>query len=224
MKIIIVHGDDTTKSYQRLMLFFDEAARRNWEIKSIDEADISISEVISSVSLFNEERFFIVKDVKLIKPKDIEFINKKMDDLQGNLVIYSNKTLSVTFIKSFKKVHKIEEYNLPKILFKFLDTLVPGNSSISIKMFQELKKTDAVELVFSMIAKHFRDLYWVKVDEESLSYPSWRKGKLKGLANKFQENKLKEIINSLSQMDVKSKTGEAELRDELDLILLTKLE
>ena|SRR5436190_1475990 len=224
MKVIIVHGDDITKSYQRLMLFFDEAKKRNWEIKSIDEADTSISEVISSVSLFSEERFFIVKDIKLVKPKDIEFINKKMDNLQGNLVIYANKSLPVTFIKSFKKIHKEEVYNLSKILFKFVDTLVPGNTTNAIKVFQELKKSEPAELVFSIVAKHFRDLFWVKADEASLNYPSWRLSKIKSIANKFEENKLKEIINNLSEMDVKSKTGEADLTEELDLLILTKLE
>ena len=57
----------------------------------------------------------------------------------------------------------------------------------------------------------------------SPNYPDWRLNKLKSQSNKFSDKLLKEIINDLSNIDVKVKTSKANLKDSLDLLIVKKL-
>lgn len=222
MKIIILHGDDSEKSYQRLGTFVETAKARSWEVKFIDADDRqSITEILSSTSLFSTERFFIIKDHRMIRVKDIDWINKNQDGLEGTLVIYSKGTIPVTILKKFKVIHKTEEYKLPKIIFQFLESFYPKNKNL-IQLFTTLAEKDSAEFAFALLSRHLRDLYWAKVG--NLSYPSWRVGKLKAQAGKFADEKLKDILENLSLIDYKAKTGQGNLKDELDLLILTKLE
>lgn len=131
MKIIILHGEDTLKSYARLKQFIEVAKKRNWEILY---DDISITP-----SLFGNERLTIVRDYKLLQKNTVE----------GTLVIYHEGTLPVTFLKTLPIDTKIEEFKLPKLLWNFLDNM-------SIRSFHEIIKTEAVEFVFIMIAWKFK--------------------------------------------------------------------
>lgn len=222
MKIIILHGDDERKLYERLSKFVETAKERSWEVDYLDDG--SIKENLSSSSLFGNERFFILRDIKRLGKSDLEWLNKHYADLSGNLIIYHEGVLSVTFLKSLPKDIKIEEFKLPKIIYSFLEGLITGNSEKSIKLMHQVVERDPVEYVFALIAKNYRDLYWVKVDPTSLSYPSWRVGKLKSQSSKFSEEKLKDIIEQLAQIDIDVKTSKADLLSSLDLMILKQLE
>lgn len=132
MRIIILHGQNSTKSYERLTRFIDEAKSRGWEIIYDD--------VSATPSLFGKQRITIVRDIKLI-PRNIERI-------QGTLIIYSDSDLPLSFLKKFKDA-KIEKFDLPKIIWKFLE-------KPSVKLFHEVIKKEPVELVFHLLAKKLR--------------------------------------------------------------------
>ena len=69
MKIIVLHGDYTTKLYERLTKFIEAAKKRGWEIVN--------DEISQTPSLFNIERLTIVRKYNLISPrKDIPNILK----------------------------------------------------------------------------------------------------------------------------------------------------
>jgi DNA polymerase III delta subunit len=224
MKIIILHGDDERKLYERLSKFIETAKNRSWEVAYLDDRSQSIQEQLSSPSLFGAERFFIVRDITRLGKKELEWISKNSNALPGNLIIYHEDYISQTILKGLPKDIKIEEFKLPVILWNFLDNLYPGNSERSIKQFHQIIETQAPEFLFTLIAKLFRDLYWVKTDEKSLPYPSWRTGKLKSQALKFTTDQLKNLINRLAEIDIKVKTSKADLISELDLIIIKQLE
>lgn len=224
MKIIILHGDDTVKSYARLQKFVDVARERSWEVAYLDDSSQSFEESLSANSLFGGERFFILKDIKKLGKKETTWLNKKYADLSGNLIIYHEGILNVTFIKSLPKESKIEEFKLPVLLWNFLDGLIPGSAEKSIKTLHKIIEKQPIEFVFSLIAKQFRDLYWTKIGANSTQIPGWKLSKLKTSASKFSEEKLKEIIELLSEIDIKVKTSRTNLIDELDLLILKHLE
>ena len=224
MKIIILHGDDTEKSYARLKKFIDVAKERSWEVAYIDESNQKLEEVLSTSSLFGGERFFILKDIKKLGKKEIAWINKKYTEISGNLIIYHDAIINQTLLKSLPKDSKIEEFKLPVLLWNFLDGIIPGNAETSVRTFHKIVERQPVEFIFSLIAKHMRDLYWVNTDPVSTGFPPWKAGKLKSQASKFSEEKLKEIIGLLSEIDVEVKTSKADLTSELDLLLLKHLE
>ena len=222
MKIIVLHGEDVKKSYDRLTKFIDVAKTRSWEITYFDESKLSLREILSQVSLFGKERFFVLRDYLKLTKNEIIWLNKQ-SQLQGNLIIYHEGTLPLAFLKILPKDIKTEEFKLAKIIWTFLDNLHPGNTGKVIRELHEVVKTEAPEFVFSIMAKHFRDLYWVKTDASTIPYQSWRISKLKSQSLKFNEVLLKEIIDNLSQIDINIKTSKADLLSALDLLIIKKL-
>jgi DNA polymerase III delta subunit len=223
MKIIILHGDDELRLYERLTMFVDSAKGRSWEVAYLDDPSLSLEEQLSSSSLFGAERFFVIRDISRLGKKELGWIAKKSKDLPGNLIIYHEGYVPQGILKVLPDA-KVEEFKLPVILWNFLDGLYPGDSERSIKQFHKLIEHEAPEFIFTLIAKLFRDLYWVKTDEKSLPYPGWRVGKLKQQSSKFTLEQLKNIIARLAEIDIKVKTSKAEIVSELDLLIIKQLE
>lgn len=141
MKIIVLHGDDTQKSYERLMVFVNEAKKRNWKI-----TDFSIEE-IENQSLFGEECFYILKDYKLLDKKIIE----KLKKYDGNLIIYNAGKIPAPTLKNLNP-DKTELFEFPQLLWKFLDNM-------TISGFHKLLETQAPEYLLAMIAWKFKQNY-----------------------------------------------------------------
>ena len=211
MKIIVLHGDDTEKSYERLMKFVESAKKRNWEILT--------NEFPNTPSLFGSDRLIIYRDFRLLTTRDI----KNFDRFDGTLVIYHTGILPQTFLKLMPKDFKMEKFELPKILFTFLESFYPGNFNRSLKLLHDLTESSAIELTFFMLARHLKDLYWVSIDPATTAYLSLRLSKLKSQASKFGIDKLKQIISDLADIDIKVKTSKADLLTDLDLLMVKQL-
>ncbi len=201
MKIIILHGDDTQKSYLRLTKFIDEAKKRNWEIL--------YDEVSATPSLFGVERLIVIRDIKLLTKKILNTLSK----IPGTLVVYETSSIGQTVLKTFPKESKVEKYDLPKIIWNFLDTL-------QLSTLHELIKNEPIEFIFALISKRIRDLYWIKIDSKSLPYQSWQVSKLKKQSDKYTEGELKIILEELARIDVEVKTGKTDLTSSLDLLFV----
>jgi DNA polymerase III delta subunit len=212
VKIIVLHGDDSAKSYERLMKFVDSAKKRNWEIVT--------DEFPNTPSLFGKDRLIVYRNFQLLTKSDI----KNFDKFDGTLVIYHDGVLPQTFLKLMPSDFKMEKFELPKILFTFLEAFYPGNSIRTLKLLHDLGKTEAIELSFFMLGRHLKDLYWVSIDPETSEYPSWRLSRLKFQAEKFGIEKLKLIINELSDIDIDVKSSKANLLTSLDLLIVKQLE
>lgn len=182
MKLIVLHGNDTQKSYERLTVFTNEAKKRGWKI-----TDFSMQEV-ENQSLFGEECFYILKDYKLLDKKTVE----KLKRYSGNLIVYTAGSHPAVHLKMLNP-DKVEKFELPQLLWKFLDNM-------TVKGLHELIKTQAIEYVLAMIA--------------------W---KLKQNYLKNQSEKNKKLISELAEIDVNAKTGKANLLLSLDLWLSKSL-
>lgn len=224
MKIIVLHGDDIGKSYERLKKFIETAKSRSWELSYIDESKISLQENLSLPTLFGNERFFILRDIHLLGKKESQWLRKKITELQGNLIIYNEGVLNKTFLNSLPKSTKIEEFKLPKIIWLFLETLRPGNSIKSINLLHTLLEREPSEFIFALMAKQIKNLYVVKLDSKGQSLPGWQVAKLKRQADRFSLEKLENIIEELAKIDFDSKTGKKDLVSALDLFIIKQLE
>ena len=110
MQIIILHGDDTIKSYERLTKFTAEAKKRGWKV-----TDFSMEE-IENQSLFGEECFYILKDYKILTKKII----KRLGKYSGNLIVYTAGCHPAIHLKMLNP-NKVEKFELPQLLWKFLE-------------------------------------------------------------------------------------------------------
>jgi hypothetical protein len=177
----VLHGNDVVKSYERLTIFTNEAKKRGWRV-----SDYSLSEVENS-SLFGEESFFILKDYKVLTKKILE----RLGIYEGNLIIHNTGKIPAPSLKTISP-SKVELFELPMLLWKFLD-------SMTVSGLHELIKTQAVEYVMAMIAWKFKQNY--------IKNPSEKNAKM---------------ILDLAEIDVKSKTGKSDLLLSLDILLSKK--
>lgn len=223
MKIIILHGDKTDELYQRLDVFKNEAKKRDWEIRNIDIQQ-DIKEQLVKKGLFASNSFFVIKEANKLLKKDLNWINDSKDNIEGTLIMYSENTLPKTYLNNLKNADKTEEYKLPVLIWRLLESIYPGNSRNCIKLMHEVLKKEAPEFVFALISKHVRDLIWANLENNKLPYPSWRISKLRTQARKFKSEELKIIIQDLSIIDLKIKTSRENVSDSLDLLFITRLE
>lgn len=214
--ITLIHGDNTLNARNSFRRIISEYKNRGVEIVRIDNSK-EIEPQLTNNSLFSSEILFIVENPKKF-PKLKEEKTKNLD-----LIILCDQEVSATFIKSLPKSTKIEKFDIPKLLFKFLDNIKPGNANFCLESLHNLLKSEPIELVFTMIGRQIRDLYWVKADEKSLNYPSWRVSNMKRQVENFTIEKLKIMISSIAEIDVKAKTGEADLSTSLDLLIVKAL-
>jgi DNA polymerase III delta subunit len=224
MKIIILHGDNSQESYDRLTKFIDTAKKRGWEITRLSAKDDNFTENLVTKSLFEKERLIIVSDIISITKRQFKWLNEHKDRFDETVVFYHPSTLSKTAIKKFPKKINVEEFKLPKLIWEFLDSFYPGNTKNSLLLLHRIVENDAIEFVFSLLGSQLRNLYWIKVDPKSLNLPSWRLGKLKRQASHFTEVQLKNIISEMSKADIKSKSSSDNLIDLVDFIIINNLE
>jgi len=225
MKTKIIHGDNNLLSYKILSKTLDEFKSKNYRVEIFTkDTKLGLQEIISSQSLFKEKIIYLIEDIKQIKIKDWNWIKSSSSNIEGVLVIYSDTLINKTLLNKFPKGTKIEEYKLPKLIWKFLDSFCPKNSKVSLAFLHQISINEPIEFIFSLLGKTLRDLYWAKKDPGGLPYPGWRVGKLKNQSSRFSETPLKEIINELAKIDIKVKTSKADLLESLDFLIITKLE
>ena len=222
MNVIFIHGENVSKSLGRLSRFEEVASKRGWEVVKINNG--ALVDSTNTGSLFGRERFFIVGEPFLIPKKDLLWFKKNHSKLKGNIVFFFEGNLPKDLKDALPKPDKVEEFSHPRIIFEFLESVFPGNSKKALRLFHRIILNDAPEYVFAAVSRHVRDLWWARNDYASLSYPSWRKGKLSQQSKKFPEGSLESLLKSLCEIDVNVKNSRADLVSSLDFLIGTKLE
>lgn len=220
MKVLVLHGDDKKSLTKRLDVFYKEAKKRSWDIVRITKtSSLGIRDELTAGKLFANEALHSI-DYSLLLPADKKWLMNNYDEIEGTLVIYSDKLLSKTALKELPATAKIEEYKLPVVMWKFFESVYPGNEKEALTLFHQTLEKEAPELVFSLLAKHIKDVYLIQVDETSLNLPSWRLAKIKSQMKSFTKPSLESFIKNLSIIDSQSKSGGPSFREALDLVLI----
>jgi DNA polymerase III delta subunit len=202
--MIIIHGDDINKISERYNELKEDYKKRGYKIR------FSLS---TDTSLFPEKILIILDDYKLAP----------LNSDQEILVISYNLIPKLTLNK-FAKSTKTEVYELPKVIWQFLDAFYPGNYKNIIYLFHQTLTQYPIEMLLPLLGKHLRDIYWVKISPSDIPYPSWRVEKLERTAGRFELAALKIIINKLAMIDINSKTSKTNLVEALDLLIISKLQ
>ena len=183
MRISLIHGEDNIKAYKRYRELIDQSKSKNFEITPITD----IHNIVSQ-SLFEDKTVFTLEKANKTKPNDWKWLGKNATKYNSNLLIYFEGKVPLSISKTFPKETKIEKFELPRIIFQFLDSFWPGNSKNTLKLLNSLVINEPIELVFHLLSRTIKDLYWAKVAPETMGIPSWRISKLKNQANKFKRN------------------------------------
>ncbi len=219
MRISLIHGEDTVKAYGRYTELLNQSKQRGFEINAIDD----VKKIVGQ-SLFEDRTVFTLDKPNKVKPNDWKWLKENASKYNSNLLIFYDGNAPATVTRNLAKDVKIEKFELPKIIFQFLDSIYPGNLKNSLKLFKELSENEPLELVLYLTARHLRDLYWAAASPNDLILPPWRKNKLTSQAKRILDRKIKKMINDLSSIDIKTKTSDENLKDLLDLFIIKHLE
>jgi DNA polymerase III delta subunit len=195
-KALYIKGDDEIAIQKRLDQIIQDCRKKNLNLIVITNEDTKrIQEIAKSSSLFGGESFFVIKD-----PINIKLIQKYFGEI------------------------KEEKYEVPKNMYKFLDSFYPGNEKVIKIKYLTIRNIESSEKTFAFMVKLIQDLIWIKTDLKSLNYPEWRLIKLNNQAENYSLTQLKSILKKLIDIDLKVKTGEQTTETLLDLFILGRLE
>lgn len=224
MKIVVLHGDDVAKSRERFFNIISGVKRKGWEVVSIiQETKFSLGDKLVATSLFPGEVLYTIDNVKKIPEKELSWLSENSNKFEGSLLVYSDSLFSAKLKKYFPKTTTFETFEVPKILFAFLNAFYPSNKKQTLDLLEKLLEDTALELVIAMLGRHLRDLYWALEGGKGMSSQPWRISKLKAQAAKFTKEMLRDTISTLAEIDFRSKTSDVDTRFLLELMIIEKL-
>ena len=226
MKIFLLHGDDFLRAKERLNSLITESKQKGFSVLRVSlEGKLNLAEQLSAKSLFETETVYLVENANKIPVDDLKWISRSTEALAGTLIIYNEGFLGARVKGLLPKSLKEEEFKLPPLIFSFLNSFYPGNSSKSVQLLHSLTATEPLEKIVHFLGRHLRDLYWVSRDPSVLPYKQdWRILKTLSQARKFKKGELEGTIGELAEADVVSKTSDNPMIGLLDQIIATRLE
>lgn len=102
---------------------------------------------------------------------------------------------------------------VPKTIFLFLDSLLPGNYKNTIRLFHKALQNTEIELIFYMLQRQFRlllaasDKKAKETIDEVLRLAPWQKGKLEKQSKLFSIDKLLGLHRRLYEIELAQKSG-----------------
>lgn len=221
MKIVVLFGSDRDKVVSRMLDISKGVIKKGFRVSEIKNNQ-SFAESLSETSLFEENVLYISENAVKRTDVDWEWIKNNSEAHTGSLLLVFGETVPAKVKKQLPSDTKFEEFKIPVIIFQFLDSLTPNNKT-SLTLLKRVTATEPVELVFSMVVTHLRDMYWVLTDSNSYTGPDWKKGRILTQAKKFGKEQLEKAFSELAQIDMDVKSSIGTLTVYLDKFLISFL-
>ena len=234
--ITVIHGSNQALTRNELQ----NLKAKYKEVVEVSGKDLSFKDfqlAVDSQSLFSVERLVVIENFFAGKKKRdeiISYLNK--NTLKVDLAFWECKDSKNKDISLLSDIGaKVINYNIPVVIFKFLDSFYPGNAQTCILLFEDCLLTNEPEMIFFMLVKQIRYLLLAQSEaknKDSTEFPSdynrlapWQKQKLYKQAQLFTFEKLSKLYEELMTMDFNLKTGQTNLgmEEHLRLFLLQNL-
>lgn len=196
--IYIFHGDNQLESRKALNDYLDQFKDTN--ILRLDSKTIDLEKInlfLQESSLFNDKKILSISNLfstnKAILDKVNQLLNQS-DNLE--IVIWQDKTLTATQIKTFKNP-QVKIFPLNNKLFSCLNSIRPKNITQVIPLYHQVIEMGLYDLFLYFLKNNFK--------KQLTSY------------SKFDQPTAKRIYLQLIELDFKNKTGELSIPKELAL-------
>lgn len=223
MKSVILHGDDNVASRKRLNELILEAKGNGWDITRLDGNSVTRDEILvsgRSQGLLAANQLIVIENLFSSNSRVVDALAELAKYEGVVLLVWEGKKIDGRKLRKFEKNFKIEPFNIPAVVFNFLDSIVPGNARASLKLLRKASREEAEFLLF-MLAARIRQLIWIKENPQSLKLPDWQKRKLARQAKAWQTNKLYQFHSKLLELDRMNKRSllPENLFSSLDLLI-----
>lgn len=213
--ITLLHGDYIEASRNELVRLKERASGK--EIRELDGRTIemsSLTQSLESTSMFGGETLVIIERLfgKLGRQtKKIESLGKIISEAASTIdvILWEDKEVGKTVVKYLGESVNIRLFTLPVYIFQLLDGLKPNNAEALLTLYEQMKFTDAPELIFSMLVKRVRQLLLVASGGQPDGLAPWQAARLTTQAKSFTMEKLLSMYEQLHVSEVRIKTGES---------------
>lgn len=224
---IILHGDNIVASRQKLTELIQKVNKIGAkEVIKLDGKTLSetqLRQALEAKSLFGADKLVVIE--KLLSRQRSKEKNKLVEILapsSSQIILWEAKSITKTALNKLKDYQALA-FKTPVAIFKFLDSLKPGNSQQSLTQLHSQLSSEAPELIFYMLSRRVADLIIAQDQNAStlLKTAPWQKSRLSSQSRNFSTNQLLKLHQNLLFMDESIKTGSnlLPLNSQLDLLL-----
>ncbi len=211
--ITLLHGDHIDASRKELQRIRNES--KDKEVRLIDGKTIDETALVQSIessSLFGNTTVVIIEQLfgklgKQTKRAEALISHLKLSAKTSDIVLWEDKEIGATIIKMLGDSVRIRLFKLPVLIFQFLDNFLHGNASRELQLFKQLTKSEAPELIFSMLVKRVRQLIEIKNNVTPIGVSSWQMNRLTNQTKSFTMEQLVDLYAMLHDMEVNSRSG-----------------
>lgn len=208
--ITLLHGDNTALSRQSL-----PAGKDFVRLYAADLTHENLTQSLEGQSLFGGQSLVVIEGLLSLRPsktKD-ELVAIVSSHPQAEIILWEAKSITATNIKKLGQA-KVQEFKIPPLVFKFLDTL-------SLHTLHESAKQEPAEFIFYLLHRRLAQLIQAKDEGRGLKGAPWQIGKLKSQASKYTLEQLISLQGKLLEIDylIKSGADDLPLLSQLDLVL-----
>ena len=224
---LILHGDNVVASRQKLAELIQKANKLGVkEIIKLDGKTLSetqLRQALEAKSLFGADKLVVIE--KLLSRQRSKEKNKLVDILASSssqVILWEAKSITKAALNKLKDC-EVLAFKTPAAIFKFLDSLKPGNAQQSLIHLHHELSSEAPELIFYMLSRRVSDLIIAQDQKASilLKAAPWQKSRLSSQSRNFTTDQLLKLHQNLLSVDESIKTGRnlLPLNSQLDLIL-----
>lgn len=210
--ITLIHGDDTLASYQRLSERISQCRHQGLAVITRDASELNtatLRQEAGATDLFGARSCLVIKGLLSgPKSKQKETVIAALQELDhSELLLYEPKKLTDSLLKQLPQA-KVETLNVNPVIFKFLDSLRPGNIGPILRGWTQLLGLGhQPDYVFAMITRQIRLLIQAKSGPSYLTLSAYPKRLITAQAGYFTLAHLLNLHGHLYQADKRLKTG-----------------
>lgn len=224
--ITIIHGENNVESRKILGQKVEQAVKNGIEIVRIDGSKIGMEEVRTSTesgSLFGKNKLVVIENFlsstkSLNKQKIIDYLS--LSKFDNEIVLWEGKEINRN---NFITGAQVVVFKVNQVIFRFLDSLRPGNSKEMLQLLTEAKESEDAEMIFYMLIRQARLLLMARdLGRDGLNELSeWQQSKFYKQSRFFSIGQLRDLYNHLLVIDFgqKTSTDVYSLSSRLDLLV-----
>lgn len=205
--IIVIHGQNEVASRSYLSSLIEAGFSAG--VMRMDKSEITaekVSQIAGGSSLFGEVRKVVIENyLKQRTPGKKGPTDKALESFPGDLILWEDGQRSAGALSVFPTA-KVFEFKVSSTVFKFLDSLRPGNPGGNILSFHQALGGSSPEVILPMLGRRMVDL---------LAPPSkvagWQRERLKVQSRLFSEEVIVSAIRRLVEIDIGQKTSSSPL-------------
>jgi len=217
--VLIIHGEDTKSSYNRLNLLLDTKKGQGGTVASHQGSELSLAllkQQLSPQNIFGDRPLIVIHSLLSgLKSKQKDLLKKALLENQSHeIILYEQKEIPPGTLKQFSS-SKIENFKISSTLFKFLDSLSPESPNLHRSLSLLIKEGSEPEFIFAMLTRQIRLLIKAKTSPNTIKLPPFIKKNLSNQAGKFSLSHLLKLHHLLYKIDKQIKLGQTTLETEL---------